>query len=89
MAAMMMNGEGVLQVLFEHFTKCPGGFPYVLIITDKVTTLEPVYHPTFADHGVFVLGGTSRFLMVLAPLKWVCIPYPPQIFFILSQRPCV
>ena len=30
---MMMNGRGGLQVLFVSFTKCPGGFPYVLIIT--------------------------------------------------------
>ena len=56
-AAMMMNGGGVFQVLFEPFSKSPGGFPYVFIITGKVTTLEPVYGPTFADHGVFVLGG--------------------------------
>ena len=55
--AMMMDGRGVLQVLFESFSKSPGPFPYVLIITGKVTTLKPVYGPTFADHGVFVLGG--------------------------------
>ena len=30
---MMMNGRGGLQVLFVSFTKGPGGFPYVLIIT--------------------------------------------------------
>ena len=52
MVAMMMNGGRVLQVSFEHFSKGPRGF-----ITGKVTTLEPVYGPTFADHGVFVLGG--------------------------------
>ena len=57
MVTMMMNGGEVLQVLFEPFSKSPGGFPYVLIITGKVTTLEPVYGPTFTDHGVFVLGG--------------------------------
>ena len=56
MVAMMMNGGGILLVLFEPFSKCPGGFPYEFIITGKVTTLEPVYGPTFADHGVFVLG---------------------------------
>ena len=57
MVAMMMDGGGVLQVLFEPFSKSPGGFPYVFIITGKVTTLKPVYGPTFADHGVFVLEG--------------------------------
>ena len=37
--------------------KGPRDFPYVFIITGKVTALEPVYDPTFVDHGVFVLGG--------------------------------
>ena len=54
--AMMMYGRGLLQVLFESFTKGPGGFPYVFIITAEVTTLEPVYGPTFVDHGIFALG---------------------------------
>ena len=67
--AMMMYKGWILQVLFESFSKGPGCFLYVLIITGKVTTLEPIYDPTFSDHGVFVLGGTSRFLMVLLPLK--------------------
>ena len=50
--AMMMYWGGFLQVLFESFSKGPGGSPYVFIIT-----LEPIYGPTFAEHGVFVLGG--------------------------------
>ena len=44
-------------MLFVSFTKGPGGFRYVFIITRKVTTLEPIYGPTFADHRVFLLGG--------------------------------
>ena len=40
-AAMMMYGGGILQVLFESFSKGPGGFPHVFIITGKVTTLKP------------------------------------------------
>ena len=55
--AMMMYGRGVLQVLFESFTKTPGGFPYIVIITREAITLEPIYGPNSADHGVFVLGG--------------------------------
>ena len=55
-AMMMYRGE-VLQVLFESFFKGPGGSPYVFIITGKVTTLELIYGSTFADHGVYVLGG--------------------------------
>ena len=50
------RGE-ILQVLLESFTKGPGGFPYVFIITGKVTTLKPIYGPTFVGHGIFVLGG--------------------------------
>ena len=60
MVAMMMNGGVVLQVLFEPFSKSPGGFPYVFIITGKVTTLEPIYGPTFDDHRVFVLVGDQH-----------------------------
>ena len=53
--AVMMDREGFIKVLFESFFKGPTGFPYVSIITGKVTALEPVYGPTFVDHGVFVL----------------------------------
>ena len=56
MVAVMMNEGGVLQVLFEPFSKSPEGFPYVFIISGKVTTLKLVNGPTFAVHGVFVLG---------------------------------
>ena len=55
--ALMMYGKGILQVLFESFSKSPRGFPYVFIITGKVTTLEPIYGPSFANHGVFDFGG--------------------------------
>ena len=48
--AVMMYRGGFCKVLFESFCKGPRGFPYVFIIT----TLEPVYGPTFADHGIFV-----------------------------------
>ena len=44
---MMMYRGGILQVLLESFTKGPRGFPYVFIIAEKVTTLEPIYGPTF------------------------------------------
>ena len=54
---VMMNGGGVLQVLFVSFTKGPGGFPYVLIITANVPTLISIDGITLVDHRVFVLGG--------------------------------
>ena len=44
-------------MLFESFSKGPRGFPYVIIITCKVPTLELVDGPTFVSHGVLVLGG--------------------------------
>ena len=55
--AVMMYKGGFLKVLHKSSSKGPSGFPYVLIIAGKVTTLEPVYGPTFVDHGVFVFGG--------------------------------
>ena len=55
-----MNGRGGLQVLFVSFTKGPGGFPYVLIITGYVATLVPVDGTTLVDHRVFVLGGDQK-----------------------------
>ena len=33
LVAVVMSSRGELQVLFVSFTKGPGGFPYVLIIT--------------------------------------------------------
>ena len=51
------NGWEILQVLFVSFTKGPGGFPYVFIITGEITTLELIYGSTFVDHRVFVLRG--------------------------------
>ena len=55
--AVMMYRVGFLKMLIESFSKGPRGFPYVFIITGKVTALNWVYGPTFVDHGVFVLGG--------------------------------
>ena len=57
---VVMNGRGGLQVLFVSFTKGPGGFPYVFIITALVPTLLPVDGTTLVDHWVFVLGGDQK-----------------------------
>ena len=59
---VMMDGWGVPQVLFVSFTKGPGGFPYVLIITAKVPTLIPINDITLVDHRVFVFGGDQEVL---------------------------
>ena len=44
-------------MLLVSFTKGPGGFPYVFIITTQVTRLVPIYGTTLVDHRVFVLVG--------------------------------
>ena len=59
---VVMNGRGVLQVLFVSFTKGPGGFLYVFIITCEVPTLIPVDGITLGDHRVFVLRGDQEVL---------------------------
>ena len=56
-------------MFFVSFTKGPGGFPHVFIITRVVTTLEPINGPTLVDHRSLSLGETSKILMVLLPLK--------------------
>ena len=87
MVAMMMNGgpSGALWTFLHKSWR----FPLCIHHHRKGHHIGTSIWPHFADHGVFVIGETSRFLMVLPLLKWVCMPYLPQIFLILSQRPCV
>ena len=59
---LMMNKWGNLQVFFVSFTKGPGGFPYVFIITGKVPKLIAIGGITLGDHGVFVLRGDQDVL---------------------------
>ena len=47
-------------MLVVSFTKGPGGFPYVFIITGEVPTLIPIDGITLGDHGVLVLGGDQE-----------------------------
>ena len=47
-------------MLFVPFTKGPGGFPYVSIITCEVPTLIPIDGITLGDHRVFVLRGDQE-----------------------------
>ena len=47
-------------MLLESFSKGSRSFPFVFIIIGKVTALEPIYGPTFVNHGVFVLGGDQQ-----------------------------
>ena len=52
-------------MLFVSFTKGPGGFFYVFIITGEVPTLIPIDGITWETMGSLSLGETRRFLMVL------------------------
>ena len=46
-------------MLFVTFNKGPRGSP-IFIIKGEVTTLEPIYGPTFAGHRGFVLAGDQQ-----------------------------
>ena len=53
--------RGFLLVLFESFSKGPGGLSYIFLITQSVDG------PTFVFHGVIILRGDQDVLMVLFP----------------------
>ena len=78
---VMMNGWGILQVLFASFTKGPGGFPYVFIITGKVPTLILIDGITLGDHRVFVLGGDQEILDGAATFEVSLDPIPTTYLF--------
>ena len=78
---MMMNGWGVLGVLFVSFTKGSGGFPYVFIITCEVPTLIPVDGITLGDHGAFVLRGNQEVLDGAATFEVSLDPIPSTDLF--------
>ena len=65
-------GEGSLWC---SLNLCPGGLSYIFFITCKLLTLEPANGSTFLRHWVLVLGRHQNIVIVLLPLKWVCMPY--------------
>ena len=68
-------------MLFVSFTKGPGGFPYVFIITGQVPTLIPVDGITLGDHRVFVLGGDQEVLDGAATFEVSLDPIPTTDLF--------
>ena len=54
--AVHVDGGMVLQVLLEPFSKCPGGFPYVLLIACNFFTLVVICCSTFLIQGVLIFG---------------------------------
>ena len=77
-------------MLFVSFTKGPGGFPYVFIITGQVPTLIQVDGITLGDHGVFVLGGDQEVLDGTATFE-VCFDVIPttDLFDTFTKTLCV
>ena len=49
-----VDGWGFLQVLFESFSKDPGGLLYVFLITWEFPTLVVIYSSTLLVYGVLV-----------------------------------
>ena len=76
-------------MFFESFSKGLRSSPYVFIIAGKVTTLEPVYGPTFVDHGVFVLGGDQQVFDAAVTFEVGLYTIPPTDLLMLVQRPWV
>ena len=77
-------------MLFESFSKGHGGFLYVFIITGKVTTLEPIYDPTFADHGVFVLEENQHILDGATTFEVGLYAIPPtDLFNAFAETLCI
>ena len=90
-------------VLLQCWCIGEGSFRCSLNLSPKVLEISPMFSssqersPHWNQYvtllllamGSLSLGETSRFLMMLLPLKWVCIPYLPQILLMFSQRPWV
>ena len=67
-------------MLFESFSKGPGGFPMYSSSQVRSPHWNQYYGLTFVDHGVFSLGETKRFLIVLLPSKGLYIIPPTYLF---------
>ena len=77
-------------MLFVSFTKGPGGFPYVFIITGEVPTLIPIDGITLGDHGVFVLRGDQGVLDGVATFEVSLDTIPTtDLFDALTKTLCV
>ena len=87
MVTALMNGRGVLQVLLYLSPKVLGLSPMYSSSQERSPHWNQYMTPLLLTMGSLSLGETSRFLIVLLPLKWVWMPYLPQIFLMVSQRP--
>ena len=78
--AVMMYRGGFLKELFESFSKGPGGFPMYSSLQVRSPHWNQYMTLILLTMGSLSFWETSRFLMVLLPLKWVSIPYLPTDF---------
>ena len=77
-------------MLFVSFTKGPGGFPYVSIITCEVPTLIPVDGITLGDHRFFVLRGDHEVFDGAATFEVSLVPIPStDLFVTFTKTLCV
>ena len=77
-------------MLFVSFTKGPGGFPYVFIITCEVPTLKSIDGITLGDHRVFVLRGDQDVFDGSAPFEVSWDPIPStDLFDTFTKTLCV
>ena len=77
-------------MLFVSFTKGPGGFPNVFIITCEVPTLIPVDGITLGDHRVFVLRGDQEVFDGTATFEVSLDPIPStDLFDTFTKTLCV
>ena len=79
-------GEGHFRCSLNLSPKVLECLSYVFLITCKVPTLESIDGPTLVSMGSSSLWETGMFLMVLLPLKWVCMPHLMQILLMLLHR---
>ena len=62
---MVVYRAGGLEMFFETLYKGSGRFTNIFLITFHPFRLACINHPTCLGDGIFVLGATMRFLMVL------------------------
>ena len=71
---MVKDGRGGPEMLLISITKTPTRLPYVFHGTPWLVTSVSIDDCSFVTNAYLFLGFTNNSLIVLAPLKWPCIP---------------
>ena len=64
---VVIDGGGVLEILFKPLTKCPGCFTYILIFTFHPVTLIPINDATLLSNVISIFGFHQEVFYGLAP----------------------